>query len=125
MKKFDDDFEVAFEADEVLDTLSAIIKELETAPLKANEEQEKLVRIVYSIMKQFTKGRNVQVTYKLHDPYFWSGDVIVVGKDIEVMNPQMFASAINLSDNFEVYTKVDGTVVMGFGFNHLADLKED
>ena len=78
------------------------------------------VLYVYKVMKYLAKGqRGVKVDCKLHTPYNSMGYVSVVGKKLVFRKLEWFMKAVELSNNFEVYPKTNGTVQMNFTFHGL------
>lgn len=107
------------ELNEFLDFLTAAIQKDEARPSIINVDNVKKVSTVFAIMKKLTAGTSAVVTYKLCSPFRSSGSVTVVGKKISFRNTKLFLEAVNLAENFDVYTKTDGTIQMDFGFNGL------
>lgn len=106
------------ELNEFLDFLTAAIQK-DAHPSIINVDNVKKVSTVFAIMKKLTEGTSAVVTYKLCSPFRSSGSVTVVGKKISFRNTKLFLEAVNLAENFDVYTKTDGTIQMDFGFNGL------
>lgn len=106
------------ELNEFLDFLTAAIQK-DARPSIINVDNVKKVSTVFAIMKKLTEGTSATVTYKLCSPFRSSGSVTVVGKKISFRNTKLFLEAVNLAENFDVYTKTDGTIQMDFGFNGL------
>jgi hypothetical protein len=106
------------ELNEFLDFLTAAIQK-DARPSIINVDNVKKVSTVFAIMKKLTEGTSAVVTYKLCSPFRSSGSVTVVGKKISFRNTKLFLEAVNLAENFDVYTKTDGTIQMDFGFNGL------
>lgn len=107
------------ELNEFVDFLTAAIQKDEARPAIINVDNVKKVSTVFTIMKKLTEGTSAAVTYKLCSPFRSSGSVTVVGKKISFRNTKLFLEAVNLAENFDVYTKTDGTIQMDFGFNGL------
>lgn len=78
------------------------------------------VLYVYKVMKYLAKGqKGVKVDCELYTPYNSMGYVSVVGKKLVFRKPEWFMKAVELSNNFEVYPKTNGTVQMNFTFHGL------
>lgn len=128
MHKNDFDFCKEFSTDEeVNDTLDAfnfsVANEIAKEDAKTSIAiPHKIERVLctYKLMKYLTRGKKgVKVSCKLYEPYTSMGSVSVVGKDISFKNPEWFLKAAELSSNFEVYPKTDGTIQMNFTFHGL------
>ena len=94
-------------------------KEIEKTSLlgEANGERISQVLYVYEVMKLLTKGKACKkVTYKLNKPFKGMGCVGVECRNLDFTNAEAFKEAVKLSNNFEVYPKVDGSFQMNFTF---------
>lgn len=94
-------------------------KEIEKTSMlgEANSERISQVLYVYEVMKLLTSGmKGKKVTYKLNKPFKGMGCVGVTCKKLDFTDSEAFKEAIKLSNNFEVYPKVDGTLQMNFTF---------
>lgn len=75
------------------------------------------VLYVNEVMKLLTGNRNgKKVTYKINKPFNGMGCVSIMCKKIDFTDSDAFKEAIKLSNNFEVYPKVDGSLQMNFTF---------
>ena len=125
-KKFD--FNAEFSTDEeVEEALDALIiftaeelKKQDDRPCVINPSKIKQVLYTYKVLKYLTRGqKGVKVEYKLNSPYKSMGYVSVTGKHPTFRKPEWFMRAAELSGNFEVYPKTNGTVQMNFTFHGL------
>ena len=100
--------------EEKLDTfikeLGSLIKEQEKGVFVINPECLRRIEFVYRAVKSEVKGKSIRVLHELNKPFMGSGAVSVVGKDIRIVNPELFVKAARLADSFEVYPKTNGTV---------------
>lgn len=108
------------------DVLEEQVNEIANAVAKSESgvsvtvpEKVLLVRDVFNILKRIVRGRNVNITYDLNEPYASMGAVTIVGEEILVEDPAVFAHTAAAASNFEVYPKTDGTVQMNFTFHGL------
>ena len=116
------------ELDEIfqdIDNLAALIVEDETGTFVPNLRKIKDIESLCQIIKKITKGNGVKVTYSLHEPFASMGSITVIGKEIKITYPKLFALAIRVSSNFEIYPKTDGTVQMNFTFHDIARKVDD
>lgn len=120
---FNTEFKDDVEVEEMFDKLISLINDRETKDdchaAIINPYQIQKVIYTYKVMKYITKGTKAKVSYELHVPYKSMGSVCVVGSDLKFQNTDWFTRAVELSSNFEVYPKTDGTVQMNFTFHGL------
>lgn len=77
------------------------------------------IRFTYSVMKYLTRDADVNVTYKLHDPFKSMGSVSVEGKVLEFTSSKWFARAAEFASNTEVYPLAKNGVRLTFTFHGL------
>lgn len=121
---FDTEFMTDEEVEQMIDFLTnALAEKIEAEHSKTsmvNIARIQRVSYVYKVMKYLTRGQvGVEVRYALHTPYHSMGYVSVVGKKLVFRKPEWFMKAVELSNNFEVYPKTNGTVQMNFTFHGL------
>ena len=112
---FDTEFMTDEEVEQMLDSIVASVGDA-----ASDDNSRASVVNVYKVMKYLAKGqKGVKVDCKLHTPYNSMGYVSVVGKKLAFRKPEWFMKAVELSNNFEVYPKTNGTVQMNFTFHGL------
>lgn len=120
---FNEEFTTDAEVEEMLDNIvnaigeEVILEDSKTAIINPYKIQQ--VLYTYKVLKYLTKGTNAKVSYELHSPYKSMGSVTISGKNLIFRNAKWFMKAVELSANFEVYPKTDGTVEMNFTFHGL------
>jgi len=118
---FDDDFDL--EEDEELDefilNLGRIILEDEYQPHKDDPERIELVKKCYEGLKYAVTGKTIKLIYGLHNPFPSSGYISIIGEDVVIVNPYLFASICTAADYFNIYSRIDGKIQMDFGFHGL------
>ncbi len=123
---FDTEFNCDAEVEEMLDGLvSAIGKQAELDDMETqmiNPYRIQEILYTYKVLKYLTKGSKAKVTYELHKPYKSMGYVSIMGTNLSFSNMKWFLKAVELSSNFEVYPKTDGTVQMNFTFHGLTKI---
>lgn len=121
---FDRDFESDEEAlasmDELIMGLARDIFNCESGISVIIPEEVKLVGTAYKALRRIVKGKDIAITYELNTPFASMGAVSIVGKEVIVANPVLFAKTAEMASNFEVYPKTNGTVQMNFTFHNLA-----
>lgn len=80
-------------------------------------EKEEMVLQMYDALKRSVE--KATVSYELNAPFKSMGYVSLVGKSVDVFEPEIFACATKLADNVEMYPKTDGTVQINFSFHGL------
>ncbi len=122
MKKYFKE-EIELEEDEELDEfilkLGQIILEDEYQPHEDVSERIELVKKCYEGLKYAVAGKDIKLTYGIHDPFPSCGYISIIGEDIVVVNPNLFAGICFLADNFNIYSRIDGKIQMDFGFHGL------
>lgn len=121
---FDTEFMTDEEVEQMLDSIVTSVGDVasddNSRTSVVNIYKMKQVLYVYKVMKYLAKGqKGVKVDCKLHTPYNSMGCVSVVGKKLVFRKPEWFMKAVELSNNFEVYPKTNGTVQMNFTFHGL------
>ncbi|MCD7821038.1 MAG: hypothetical protein LUG64_02375 [Clostridiales bacterium] len=99
--------------------LGQLINESESGVSIAIPEKMRGVQVVYDIMKRIVKGVNVKMSCKVNQPYASTGAIIIVGKEIFITDPALFAQAMKLVSVWEVYPKTDGNIQLDLTFNGL------
>ena len=121
---FDTEFMTDEEVEQMLDSIVTSVGDVasddnsRTSVVNVYKMQQ--VLYVYKVMKYLAKGqKGVKVDCKLYTPYNSMGYVSVAGKKLVFRKPEWFMKAVELSNNFEVYPKTNGTVQMNFTFHGL------
>lgn len=118
-KEFESEEEAMASVDEVIMEIANDISKDEDGTSVIIPERVKHVETAYKALRFIAKGKNVDVTYELNEPYTSMGSVTVVGKEVIITNPVLFAKVASMASNFEVYPKTNGTVQMNFTFHNL------
>jgi|GEM_PF-1492367 len=100
-----------------IDLIALKVMESESKPYVVVPEKERLVRGVYYVIRRIVRGTDLCVDYQLHSPFPSTGSVSVTGRKITFSSPALFASIIEIAENFDIYTKLDGTAEMDLSFN--------
>ena len=121
---FDTEFMNDEEVEQMLDSLVTLVAEEAASDDNVtsiiNPYKMQQVMYTYKVLRYLVKGvKGVSVSYKLHEPYRSMGSVNIIGKNLIFRKPEWFVKAVELSNNFEVYPKVNGTVQMNFTFHGL------
>ena len=70
-------------------------------------------------LRYITKGQNVTVSYKLHEPFKSMGSVSVEGEQLVFDKPEWFARVAEFASNTEVYPLAKQAIRMTFTFHGL------
>lgn len=84
-----------------------------------NLRRVKELEYTYNVLKSIVKGNRVQLAYEMNAPYTSMGYISIIGKGINITEPELFTKAAQLASNVEMYPKVDGTVQINFTFHGL------
>lgn len=118
-KEFESEEEAMASVDEVIMEIANDVSKDEDGTSVIIPERVEHVETAYKALRFIAKGKNVDVTYELNEPYTSMGSVTVVGKEVIITNPVLFAKVASMASNFEVYPKTNGTVQMNFTFHNL------
>lgn len=109
-----------FMSEKNVDALNKMLEKESTKHKNAKPEKMRQVLYVYYLMKHLVGSRNgARVSYEMCAPYPSMASVSVTGKKILFNKNELFMRAIELSDNFDVYPKTNGTVQIDFTFHKL------
>lgn len=111
------------ELDEVLNTLvrgiSKRIKEEENKPRVIVPQRIKQMAHVYGLLKPIAEESNAKISYAMYTPFNSMGYITITGTNVLANNPALFLHAARLASNFEVVSKLNGTVDVNFTFHGL------
>ena len=65
------------------------------------------------------KGTNVQISYKMYEPFKTMGSITVEGAVLEFDKPEWFARIAEFASNTEIYPLTKNIVRMTFTFHGL------
>lgn len=118
-KEFESEEEAMVSVDEVITEIANDVSKDEAGTSVIIPERVKQVETAYKALRLIAKGKNIDVTYELNEPYTSMGSVTVVGKEVIITNPVLLAKVASMASNFEVYPKTNGTVQMNLTFHNL------
>ena len=101
------------------ESIGALIQNQERRPSVVNPKRVREMSIVYEVLKRITKGRDIEVTYRVHEPFSSVGVISIVGKEISFSNIEAFDKIKAVVSNFEIYPRVSGVIQMNFAFHGL------
>lgn len=121
---FDTEFMTDAELERAMDKFIASVKndiendENKTAML--NPLRLKQLKFAYAALRYITKDKDVQLSYKLFDPFKTMGSISIEGKCLEFDKPEWFAKVAEFATNTEVYPLAKDAVRMTFTFHGIA-----
>lgn len=123
----DNNFETEFltgdELEEAMDEFIAGIKDdINNDELKAtvlNLPRAQQLQFTYAALQYIMKGKNVQISYKMYEPFKTMGSVTVEGAILEFDKPEWFARVAEFASNTEIYPLKKNAVRMTFTFHGL------
>ena len=82
---------------------------------------ENMQRILsaYKILNELAEGTDINIRSRLYKPLHSLGFIDLSGQAMYFTDTEKLAAAAELSDNFEVFAKTNGTVEMEFTFHGL------
>ena len=123
----DNNFEVKFLSDDELERAmdevvngikDDIIKdELRTTILNPLKMEQ--FKFAYAALQYIMKGKNVQISYKMYEPFKTMGSITVEGAVLEFDKPEWFARIAEFASNMEIYPLTKNAVRMTFTFHGL------
>lgn len=127
MSNYEENFDMVYGSeDEALHSLDALIELVgddiereDNAPAMMNVRCFERMRRVEAGLKYVLRGRPVQISHKLHEPFKSMGSISVEGADISFCNTHMFVKVAQLASNVEVYPLANGAVRLTFTFHGL------
>ena len=102
-----------------LKKLVKLIEEDEAGRTELIPEKINCVDAVYDALC-YSVGKMAKVEYEIGETFSSVAIITITGKDIVVKNADLFARAISIADNFEVYPKTNGSVQMNLAFYGVA-----
>ncbi len=119
-----DEFEILSSED--LEEFDSFISELVNEIEEEDEQTSvidfsmyKTMQVSLAKIKSMFKGTGASVSYKLHEPYRSVGYISIVGKNLSIENPKVFAAISGLASNVEIYPKTNGTVQINLTYHGL------
>ena len=121
------DFETEYTTeDEVMQALDSLILSTGEAILEEDSKDAIInplkvqqISSVYKAMKYLTRGKKVDVTYTLHEPFNSVGCVSLLGRDISFVNTDWFSKVCKVASNIDIYPRTDGKVKIDLTFHGL------
>lgn len=117
--EFTNDAEVEEMIDNLVTTIGDEIAADDSKTAVINPYRVQQMLYTCKVLKYLIRGTKAEVTCKLHEPYKSMGYISVTGVNLQFGNTDWFLKAVELSSNFEVFPKTDGTVEMNFTFHGL------
>ncbi len=122
-----EDFDNEFTSDAEVEAALGEITNLIEKRLAANEEKFEFVdsevqrqhQFAYDVLRYLTKGTDVIVSYKLHEPFQSMGSVSIEGESLVFREPRWIARIAEFASNMEVYPLADNRVRLTFTFHGL------
>ena len=107
------------EDEKLLQELARLIEVSEKCERELVQDRVECVKLVYDAMCcSVSKKSNIK--YEIGEPLSSMAVITIIGKPIAITNPELFARAISIADNFEVYPKTNGSVQMNLAFYNVA-----
>lgn len=123
----DNNFEVRFltdaelekAMDEVVNGIKDDINKDELRTTILNPLKLEQFKFAYAALQYIMKGKNVQISYKMYEPFKTMGSITVEGAVLEFDKPEWFARIAEFASNTEIYPLTKNIVRMTFTFHGL------
>ena len=111
--------------DQILIQVGKMIAEDEQGLHIVNTERMRDFMACEKVMKILFNGTGAKVVATPHDMYPSAGTIEITAKKLVIRDTELFTLAAGLASNYEIYPKLDGTIVLAFMFYGLTKkLKE-
>ena len=117
--RFPNDAELEQAMDELVDSIRDDINSDEGKTTALNVLRLKQLQFAHAVLQYIMKGKNVQISYKLYEPFKTMGSVTVEGQVLEFDKSEWFARVAEFATNTEVYPLAKNMVRMTFTFHGL------
>lgn len=123
----DNNFEVMFLSDaeleqamdEVINGIKDDINKDEMRTTVLNPLKMQQFQFAYAALQYIMKDKNVQISYKMYEPFKTMGSITVEGTVLEFNKPEWFARIAEFASNTEIYPLNKNAVRMTFTFHGL------
>lgn len=117
--KFLTDAELEKAMDEVVNGIRDDINKDELRTTILNPLKMQQFQFAYAALQYIMKGKNVQISYKMYEPFKTMGSITVEGAVLEFDKPEWFARIAEFASNTEIYPLTKNAVRMTFTFHGL------
>lgn len=114
---FANDAELEQTLDKIIANIGGRIAVEENKRTVSNELRLRQMEFTYAALKYITKDEDVQISYKLYEPFQTMGSITIEGETFEFDDTEWFARASEFASNIEVYPLTSGKVRMTFTFH--------
>lgn len=119
--KFMTDAELEQAMDELVESIKDDVENDESKTTVLNVLRLKQLQFAYAVLKYITKDKDVQLSYKLYEPFKTMGSITVEGKTLTLDKPEWFARVAEFATNTEIYPLAKNSVRMTFTFHGLTE----
>ena len=92
------------------------IQEDESGVQMTNPKRMREFMLCADVMKKLFQKSGTKIEVIPHNMFPSLGTISVTTKNMVIRDPVVFADAAGLADNYEIYPKTDGTVVLEIAF---------
>lgn len=117
--KFLTDAELEKAMDEVVNGIKDDINKDELRTTILNPLKMQQFQFAYAALQYIMKGKNIQISYKMYEPFKTMGSITVEGAVLEFDKPEWFARIAEFASNTEIYPLTKNAVRMTFTFHGL------
>lgn len=117
--EFTTDAELEQAMDEFVECIKDDISNDESRTTISNTLRLKQLQFAYAALRYITKGKEIQFSYKLYEPFKTMGSITVEGENLVFDKPEWFARVAEFASNTEIYPLAKNAVRITFTFHGL------
>lgn len=117
--EFLSDAELEKAMDEVVNSIKDDINKDELRTTILNLGKLEQFKFAYAALQYIMKDKDVQISYKMYEPFKTMGSITVEGTVLEFDKPEWFARIAEFASNTEIYPLAQNAVRMTFTFHGL------
>lgn len=106
---------------EILSSVADIIENEESGVSFANTKRIGEFYTCSELIRYALNGEGIDISVIAHDKFASVGTIRVTGKRFSVTDTPLFARALRMASNYEMYPRLDGTLVLALTFYGLTD----
>lgn len=113
--------EEQLEADGVLEAIGEFVEREENGVSTVNGKRFRDFSACESLLRRALHGRAIKFEVIPHGIFSSVGVIRVTMKNMTVLEPEVFARAVRLASNYEIYPKTDGKIMFALTFYGMTD----
>ena len=106
---------------EILSSVAEIIENEESGVSFANAQRVGEFYACGEMIRYALDGDGIDISVIAHDKFASVGTIRVIGRRFSVTDTQLFAKALRMASNYELYPRLDGALVLALTFYGLTE----